>query len=79
MEFSKKLMLFACGIIAAAFAVAVFSYLQTGGGMEYIMQIVMWLGAPVVAYMAKSAYENKAKIETEYLEKKNADKSKSKS
>jgi len=74
MEFSKKLMVFVCFVIAAAFAAMIFSYVRTGEGLGDILEFAKWLAVPVVAYMAKSCIENKSKIETDYLEKKNSKK-----
>jgi len=70
-EFSKLLMIFACMVIATALAVAILNWHKTGEGLDYILSLARWMGAPVVAYMAKSGYENRAKVEQSHLDKLN--------
>ena len=73
MQFSKTLMIFACVIITIAFIVTVYDWAFeiNADGLENIIAFARWLGMPIVAYMAKTAYENKAKIEQSHLDKLN--------
>jgi hypothetical protein len=72
MEFSKKLMVFFCIIIALAFFVAVFSWLAW---REIPSELLAWvtgfIGAGGLPYLVKSCVENKAKIEKSHLDKLN--------
>ncbi|MCL2197327.1 MAG: hypothetical protein FWB80_00230 [Defluviitaleaceae bacterium] len=70
MKFSKIIIVFACIIIAAAFSVAVFHWYITGftdDGLEHVLSFVRWLVKSILAYMAKTCIENKAKIEKSCL------------
>ena len=72
METSKILLLFTCVIFAATWAVAVFSWFT---GRPFPSELVAWVTGLTAAegccYLIKSCIENKVKIETDYLGKKN--------
>ena len=71
MEFSKKLMLFACFVIAVVLAVAILDWHKTGEGLDDIVDFGKWVVATLGVYMVKSCVENYAKIEQSHLDIKN--------
>jgi hypothetical protein len=64
MEFSKKLMVFACVLVAFTFFTTFAAWVFEREPPNDLIGFATWFSAPIVAYMAKSAYENKAKIES---------------
>ena len=62
LEFSKWLMLFAVILCAGTWVVAAASWVLLGEFPAELVQYTAWFFGALIAYMGKSAYENKPKI-----------------
>ena len=63
MEFSKWLMLFAVLLCAGTWTVAAVSWILWREFPADLVQYTAWFFGALIAYMVKSGYENKSKIE----------------
>ena len=63
MEFSKWLMLFAVILCAGTWTIAAISWLLWREFPAELVQYTAWFFGATIAYMLKSGYENKAKIQ----------------
>ena len=63
MEFSKWLMLFAVVLCGGTWIVAAIAWLMWREFPSELVQYTGWFFGAVIAYMFKSGYENKSKIE----------------
>jgi len=65
MEYSKKLITFACVIYAVALAATIISWFVFREVSPEIMRYgTLLFSSGILAYCGKAAYENRAKIET---------------
>jgi len=69
MEFSKILMIFSCFIVVIAFIASIVAWFIDVETPYHLLEFAKWFSAPIVAYMGMAGYVNKAKIETDYLDK----------
>jgi hypothetical protein len=65
LEFSKWLMVFAVVICGGTWVVAAASWLMWREYPAELVQFTTWFFGALIAYMLKSGYENKSKIERE--------------
>ena len=63
MEFSKWLMLFAVILCGGTWVVAAVSWILWNEFPVELVQYTAWFFGALIAYMLKSGYENKSKIE----------------
>ena len=63
-EFSKCILIFAACICAATWVIAAVSWLMWRDFPTEMVQYTGWFFGAVAAYMGKTAYENKPKIES---------------
>lgn len=74
MNTCKTITIFACTIIAVAFAAAVFHWYATGftsEGLDTILSFARTFIPAILAFIAKEAYEGKEKITCDHIEKMN--------
>ena len=69
MQFSKKIVMFSCVMYACTWAACIAAWFLYGTYPEEFISLATWLfGSSLAFYGAKACIENKAKIDSGYME-----------